>query len=94
MTAKRFLSAVSLALSLAVLPACATVQTWDKGVPREAASLPSEAARRTEYKHFVIRDVGTIRGKNYFQVQGDGDKEPQLYSASSFYPVIQEVCPK
>lgn len=75
------------------LSACTTVETWDRGLPKDARELETDDAKKDEYRRYVIRDVGVKHGKGYFEVQGENDDEVHLYSAASFYPVIEQVSP-
>ncbi len=73
--------------------ACTTVETWDRGLPKAAHELETDDAKKAEYRRYVIRDVGVKHGKGYFEVQGETDEDVHLYSASSFYPVLEQVSP-
>lgn len=81
-----------LLLCLWPLVACKTIETWDDGLPHDAASLATDSAKQTEYRRFVIRDVGVKSGKGYFEMQ-DEKSETRYYSAASFYPVLKDVSP-
>jgi hypothetical protein len=81
-----------LVLCLWPLVACKTIETWDNGLPRDGTSLATEGAKQTEYRRFVVRDVGVKSGKGYFELKDDKG-EARYYAAASFYPVLKDVSP-
>lgn len=89
-----FVKVLGATLVLAALAGCQHVETWDQGVPQDSAELKTDAARQTEYRRFVIRDVGVAHGKGYFVLNSDKDKDTHRYAAASFYPVVTEVSPE
>ncbi len=85
--------ALFLCFTFSAISACTTVETWDRGLPQAATELTTDSAKKDEYRRFVIRDVGVRGGKGYFEVQGEKEGDVHRYTASSFYPVIEQVSP-
>lgn len=83
-----------ITLYLFIVSACHTVQTWNKGYPKEGSELSTMSEKDKEFNKFAISDESTGRWSEwYLQMNEDKDSD-KYYSLRSFSPVVTRVSPQ